>query len=237
MSAEPFVFEPLETRGELVPAAASPADRASEIVAAARAQAAQIESEARAEGYRAGRAEGLAAAEDERAATSAALGTVLAELQESRESYLAATERDVVELAVAIAEKIVGAALVADPELVCNLVAGALRAVEGGNGLVLEVNPDDVELVQRWLDASTLPLAARIELARSGGSPAAAASSARRRARSTRASASSSTVPRRCSATRWRRRRDPGAVESWLQFRHDGCDRTRGFPQPQERLF
>jgi flagellar biosynthesis/type III secretory pathway protein FliH len=164
MSAEPFVFEPLETRGELIPAAASPADRASEIVASARAQAAQIESEARAEGYRAGRAEGLAAAEQERAATSAALGGVLAALQESREAYLAATERDVVELAVAIAEKIVGAALVADPELVCNLVAGALRAVEGGNGVVLEVNPDDVELVQRWLDASTLPLAAKIEL-------------------------------------------------------------------------
>src|SRR5262249_38214978 len=50
----PFVFEQLETRGELIPAASSPADRASEIVASARAQAAQIESEARAEGFTAG---------------------------------------------------------------------------------------------------------------------------------------------------------------------------------------
>jgi flagellar assembly protein FliH len=164
MSAEPFVFEPLESRGELIPAAASPADRASELVAAARAQAAQIEAEARAEGYRAGHAEGLAAAEAERAATSAALGGVLAALQEARESYVAAAEQDVVDLAIAIAEKIVGTAFAADPELVCSLVAGALRAVEGGNGAVLEVNPDDVSLVQRWLDGSTLPLAAKIEL-------------------------------------------------------------------------
>jgi flagellar biosynthesis/type III secretory pathway protein FliH len=164
MSAEPFVFEPLETRGELIPAAASPADRASEIVAAARAQAAQIEADARAEGLRAGLAEGYAAAEEELAATRAALGGVLGALQESRGAYVAAAERDVVELAIAIAEKIVGAALAADPALVCSMVAGALRAVEGGDGVVLEVNPDDVELVQRWLDSTTIPLAAKLDL-------------------------------------------------------------------------
>jgi flagellar assembly protein FliH len=164
MSSTQFVFEQLETRGELIPAAASPADRASEIVAAARAQAAQIEAEARAEGFRTGRAEGLAAAAEEVAATASALAGVLRALEGSRSSYVAAAERDVVELALAIAEKIVGAALEVEPEIVCNLVAGALRSVEGGDRLVLEVNPDDVALVQGWLDSTTIPLAARVEL-------------------------------------------------------------------------
>jgi flagellar assembly protein FliH len=159
-----FVFEQLETRGELIPAASSPADRASEIVSAARAQAAQIESEARAEGYAVGRAEGLAAASEEVAATSAALGGLLGGLQEARESYLAAVEAEVVQLALAIAEKIVGAALAMKPELVADVVAQALRSVEGGGGVVLEVNPDDVDHLQAWLETAALPLALRVEL-------------------------------------------------------------------------
>src|SRR5580765_4191669 len=164
MSDAPFVFEQLETHGELIPAAASPADRASEIVAAARAQAARIESEARAEGFRTGRAEGQAAGAEEIAATTAALAGVLAALDGSRAAYVAAAERDVVELALAIAEKIVGASLAVDPGIVCNLVAGALRSVEGSDRLVLEVNPDDLALVQGWLDTTTIPIAARVEL-------------------------------------------------------------------------
>jgi flagellar assembly protein FliH len=164
MSGTPFVFEQLETRGELIPAAASPADRASEIVAAARAQAAQIESDARAEGFAAGRAEGHAAAAEELAATTAVLGGVLAALENAHESYLAAVEREVVELALAIAEKIVGTALAVEPARVTNVVAGALRSVEAGGGVVLEVNPDDVELLQDWLESAALPLALKIEL-------------------------------------------------------------------------
>jgi len=160
----PFVFEQLETRGELIPAASSPADRASEIVASARAQAAQIESEARAEGFAAGRAEGLAVAAEELAATSAALSGLLAGLENAREAYLAAVEAEVVELALAIAEKIVGSALTVQPALVAEIVAHALRSVEGSGGVVLEVNPDDVDHLKTWLETAALPLALKIEL-------------------------------------------------------------------------
>jgi flagellar assembly protein FliH len=165
MSTEaPFVFEQLETRGELIPAASSPADRASEIVASARAQAAQIESEARAEGFAAGRAEGLAVAAEELAATSMALSGLLTGLENAREAYLAAVEAEVVELALAIAEKIVGSALTVQPGLVAEIVAHALRSVEGSSGVVLEVNPDDVDHLKTWLETAALPLALKIEL-------------------------------------------------------------------------
>ena len=164
MSGLPFVYEQLEVRGEVISARTTPADRASEIVAAARAHAAQIEAEARAEGFRTGHAEGRAAAEHELVTTSAALAGVLTALEETRDAYLAEAERETVELALAIAEKIVGAALEVKPELVADVVAGALRSVEGGGGVVLEVNPDDVEVLRSWLETAALPLALKIEL-------------------------------------------------------------------------
>jgi flagellar biosynthesis/type III secretory pathway protein FliH len=149
---EPFVLEQLESRGEIVGAGVGPADRAAEIVAQAEARADAIEQEARARGIEIGRAEGRAEAEVEAARVCAMLDAAVVAVESFREEFVADVELHAVELAIAIAEKIVGASLEVDPSLVCEVVAGALRRIVDRDRVVLELNPEDLELVRTWLD-------------------------------------------------------------------------------------
>jgi flagellar assembly protein FliH len=64
------------------------------------------------------------------------------------EEQCAISERRAVELALVLAEKIVGESLALSPELVLSVVSGALRAAAERDHLVVEVNPEDVELVR-----------------------------------------------------------------------------------------
>jgi flagellar biosynthesis/type III secretory pathway protein FliH len=143
----PFVFEQLESITDVV----MPTDRAAEIVAVAQANAAEIERRAREEGYEAGRAEiierGTAEIEPARQAVLAAVDAVYA----AQADLAAALELRTIEFAVAIAERILGAALAVQPELVCEVVGGALRRVISRDRLVIDVHPDDVEVVRAWL--------------------------------------------------------------------------------------
>jgi len=116
---------------------------------------ATIEAEARAareaawdEGFAAGREEALAALEPARSA----LLEAAAALERSVEDAVPEAERRAIELAVALAEKILASAVEADPELVASVVTGALRRALHHGPLVLEVNPADVELVRASLD-------------------------------------------------------------------------------------
>jgi len=142
-----FAFEQLdavEHRG----AAVTPAQRAAEIVAAAEAQAAAIAdaaaAEARERGFAQGRDEALASMTPAREALEAAT----AALAEAHAELAASLERRAAELAVAVAEKIVGAELATRPELVLEVLTGALRGAAERDRLVVEVNPDDLELVR-----------------------------------------------------------------------------------------
>jgi flagellar assembly protein FliH len=149
MSQATFEFPTLEATGELVLAdGASPNSRAAEIVAKAEADAAAIAAEAAAHGQQQGYAAGLAAAEAQIAPVREALAAVVDGVVAAEERFLAAAELRSVELALALAEKIVGAALDVQPELVVEIVTGALRRSVERDRLVVEVNPDDVELVR-----------------------------------------------------------------------------------------
>jgi flagellar assembly protein FliH len=149
MSQATFEFPTLEATGELVLAdGASPNSRAAEIVARAEADAAAIAAEAAAHGQQQGYAAGLAAAEAQIAPVREALAAVVDGVVAAEERFLAAAELRSVELALALAEKIVGAALDIQPELVVEIVTGALRRSIERDRLVVEVNPDDVELVR-----------------------------------------------------------------------------------------
>jgi flagellar biosynthesis/type III secretory pathway protein FliH len=143
----PFVFEQLESITDVV----MPTDRAAEIVAVAQANAAEIERRAREEGYEAGRAEiierGTAEIEPARQAVLAAVDAVYA----AQTDLAAALELRTIEFAIAIAERILGAALAVQPELVCEVVGGALRRTISRDRLVLDVHPDDVDVVRTWL--------------------------------------------------------------------------------------
>jgi flagellar assembly protein FliH len=161
--SEAFVLQQLDARGEIVGAGVGPAERAAEIVAAAEARAAVIEADARESGLEIGRREGRAAAEAEAAELRRTLLTAIQAIDGAREEFLAEAELHAVELALAVAEKVVCAALELEPQRVCDVVSGALRRIADRDRVVLELNPDDVELVRAWLDAGSTDWG-RIEL-------------------------------------------------------------------------
>ncbi|HWB23164.1 MAG TPA: FliH/SctL family protein [Gaiellaceae bacterium] len=146
MSA-PFVFEQLESVGNLV----MPTDRAAEMVAIAQANAIEIERRAREDGYEAGRAEMIARAAEEIEAPRQAINAAAAAVYAAQSDLAAAVELRTIEFAIAIAERILGAALAVQPELVCEVVGGALRRALSRDRLVIDVHPDDVDVVRTWL--------------------------------------------------------------------------------------
>lgn len=163
-AAAAFVFEQLEARGELVSSGATPAERGAQIVAEARARAVEIEAEARTAGFDAGRAEALAQVEQELTEPRAALLAAIAGIEGLRDEVSAAVELRAVELAVALAERIVSASLDVRPELVLDVVASALRRVVDRDRLAIDVNPDDLPLVREWLGSQLEVQVERVEV-------------------------------------------------------------------------
>jgi flagellar assembly protein FliH len=117
-------------------------------LAAAQAEAASIRAAARAEGHADGVEAGLAEARGQVAAALATLRAAAAELDAVRERTAEAVERDAVELALAVAEKVVAGTLAVEPERVLDVVRGALRRLTERRRVTVLVHPDDLELVR-----------------------------------------------------------------------------------------
>jgi flagellar assembly protein FliH len=145
--ADIFEFELLEQPAYVTNDAASAEER---LVA----MAADAERRGFEDGLARGMAEARARAEDALQAVAAAEQAVTA----LRDAYLADAESAAVDLAFRIAEKVIGAAVAADPSVVLEVVSGALLRTTDRDHLVLEVNPRDFELVR---DAAS-ELAARL---------------------------------------------------------------------------
>jgi flagellar assembly protein FliH len=141
MGAEEYAFEPLEPAPVSLRELESP-------LAAAQAEAAAIRSSARAEGHADGLSAGLEEGRAQVAAALAALESAHAELLALRDATAEAVERDAVELAVQLAEKIVAGALAVEPERVLDVVRGALRRLAERRRVTVLVHPDDLELVR-----------------------------------------------------------------------------------------
>lgn len=137
-------------------------DEARAAAAAAELHRAEVEA-ARAEGYAAGLADGRA----EIAEAAAALRAAAAELEGERGRAAERTEAAAAELSLLIAEKVIGTALELRPELLLEVVRGALRRLAEPRESVLLVNPEDLETVAAAVDelATELgaPLSARAE--------------------------------------------------------------------------
>jgi flagellar assembly protein FliH len=142
MPAEEFSFEPLE------PAPGVSLRELESPLAAAQAEAGAIRAAARAEGHADGLSTGLEEGRAQVVAALSALETAHAELVALRESTAEALERDAVELALALAEKVVAGALTAEPERVLDVVRGALRRLAERRRVTVLVHPDDLELVR-----------------------------------------------------------------------------------------
>jgi flagellar assembly protein FliH len=131
--------------------APSPADAAADL-AAARSEAEAIRAEARdagrEEGFRAGTEEAI---ESMRPA-AAALVQAASALEQERAASGEALERHAVDLALALAEKALQAALEVDPERVVDVVRGAMRLLVEREDVTVYVNPLDVDVVREAVD-------------------------------------------------------------------------------------
>jgi type III secretion protein L len=103
------------------------------------------------------------ATEDAKAEVAARASEELARAKMQAGQVLASSERDILELALRVASKIIGRELDANPDLNLELVATAIENARGAKAMVLRVNPADgqfmrekrprlMELVGRQLD-------------------------------------------------------------------------------------
>jgi flagellar assembly protein FliH len=142
--ASAFAFEALEdTHARLV---------ALDPLEVAQAEAAAIRERAYAEGYAQGRAEGAEVVCAELAPGAQALAAALEAAHAEHARRAQELERDAVELALRIAEKVVVGAIEVAPERVLDAVAGALRGVVERERIVVLVNPEDEGLVRAALE-------------------------------------------------------------------------------------
>ena len=119
-------------------------DEFSDVLASAHAEADAIRALAHAEGLAAGREAALA----ELQPAAAALEEGARLLGEESVTVAERLELQAVDLALMLAEKIVGAAVAVDPELVVEAVRGALRGLVERERVTVLVHPDDLELVR-----------------------------------------------------------------------------------------
>ncbi|HEX2828964.1 MAG TPA: FliH/SctL family protein [Burkholderiales bacterium] len=142
-------------KGESVASAAAAATAA----AASATRVRELTERAKAEGYAAGHREGLEAARQQAAAETGAriarADQLLHELAEDLQRFDRELAHEVVQLGLAVAKKMIGAALKANPEVVRVAVEEALRHVAHVRGPVtLAVNPDDAAVVRAYLETS-----------------------------------------------------------------------------------
>jgi flagellar assembly protein FliH len=115
------------------------------LISQAREQAEAIAQSAREQGFEAGYNEGVERAEKAVAERLALAESLVATARTQREETLAASERDLVELAFEIAEKIVRQKVIADPDTTIGVLEHALRKAYVRDGLTVLCNPVDLE--------------------------------------------------------------------------------------------
>jgi flagellar assembly protein FliH len=148
-AAVSYAFEQLE------PSQAPPRDAAARLLAQAMADAERIREAARAEGYEQGRASGHADGAAEIARSASALGEAAYGIESLRGEVSDAVEADAIELALALAGKILAGAFQARPELVVEIVQGALRRISDRRRITVLVNPADLDVVREALGELT----------------------------------------------------------------------------------
>lgn len=133
---------------QLEPSEAPPRDAPARLIAQAHADAERIRELARAEGYEQGRLTGLEQGSAEIAGASSALSEAVRSVEALRVEVVEAVETDALELALMLAGKILAGAFQARPELVVEIVQGALRRLSDRRRITILVNPADLEVVK-----------------------------------------------------------------------------------------
>lgn len=171
---QPMVFAPFDGNGTIV--SIHDDEPAEEILAETEVVEAEeptppppdyeaIKAEAWREGFQLGYDEGLRLAAEEQHATGTRLSALLQGVASDTEQLVRGLEVQVVELALAIAEKVIAREARIDREIVLNVVRSALSEVHDVTELRIRVNPDDVPLLEtRWQEMLPRSVAERSEL-------------------------------------------------------------------------
>ncbi|REJ32951.1 MAG: hypothetical protein DIU83_07480 [Bacillota bacterium] len=129
------------------------AAEAEAVVEAAHAERAEVLEEARREGYQAGQAEGRrAGAEAVRAEAAArldALAAVVNEVGRVRDELAARYEDDIVELALAVAARIVRRESALGPDTVRTLLRETLPRTGGATNIRIVLHPEDLAVLEQ----------------------------------------------------------------------------------------
>jgi flagellar assembly protein FliH len=144
-AAVSYAFEQLE------PSDPPPRDAPARALAEALGEAQEIREQAREEGFEQGRAAGHEQGRAEIETAARSLIEALQGVQALSQEVSDAVERDAIELALALAGKVILATLQIRPELVVEVVQGALRRVSGQRTIAILVNPVDLETVRSAL--------------------------------------------------------------------------------------
>jgi flagellar assembly protein FliH len=149
MTSAEFSFEALDAPAVNTAAAPAPGpDAVMAALARAEAEAEALRAAAREEGLREGREEALTMLTPAlEALTQAAEG-----VQASQFARADRLETHAVDLALFLAEKVLGGALAIEPERVVEAVRGALRGIVERERVTVLVHPDDLEMVRGAID-------------------------------------------------------------------------------------
>jgi flagellar biosynthesis/type III secretory pathway protein FliH len=146
--AEEFCFAPLAAPVAVAapgsPGGPSAEELAADVLARAAADAEALREAARAEGYEAGRAEVMAALAPAAEALERAAAAVAVDAAERADRL----EGHAVDLALFLAERVLGGAIAVQPERVVETVRGALRGIVERERITILVSPDDLDLVR-----------------------------------------------------------------------------------------
>jgi flagellar biosynthesis/type III secretory pathway protein FliH len=151
------LFEEIEAE-ELAPPPPPPPDFA-EIEEAARIQGYNV-------GFEQGRAAGMAAAEEAMADSVGRFAALVNSVQENHAAFFRSAERQVVDLALQIAQKVIEREVENMPDLAVNVIRAALEEMDARTAVRVRVSPDDEELLRRrWTQIVPSGIGAdRIEL-------------------------------------------------------------------------
>jgi flagellar assembly protein FliH len=147
VSATPvgYAFEQLESSAP--PAREEP----SRILEQAIAEAERIRERAREEGYAEGCRAGHEQGSAEISSAARALEQALRDLEALRTEVAEAVETDAIELALELAGKILVAQLEVQPELILEVIRGALGRLGGRRRVIVAVSPENLEMVRQAL--------------------------------------------------------------------------------------
>jgi flagellar assembly protein FliH len=140
-AAVSYDFEQLE------PSERPPRDEHARLLAEAASEAQAIREQARADGHAEGMAEGLHDGSALLASAVELLAQAAAGVDSLRLEVAEAVERDAIDLALALAGKILAGSLQARPELVAEVVQGALRRASDRRRITVLLHPSDLETV------------------------------------------------------------------------------------------